>query len=171
MKRNVYRKLESLAKDITGKTVVFESKRWHQRDGEIVIPPFDFEGLLHELCHWLVATPHERNSPNLMLVDGPRYIIVENGEDRYSTRRDARRSIRREKQACLLQMLILQEADLEVGEFMESQTIGGLQYGQMWWDRLSDKQRQMRLYHVRKRTDDAIVSKLVDITQEFGRYI
>jgi hypothetical protein len=59
--------LVELAQKITGKTTRFERCTWYQSELEITIPITDPQGLLHEICHWIVATEAERTWPNLFL--------------------------------------------------------------------------------------------------------
>lgn len=56
-----------LVRKVTGKDVVFDWGSWGQTEREIEVPEGDLEGLLHELGHWVVASPTERKWPNLLL--------------------------------------------------------------------------------------------------------
>lgn len=60
--------LAAIIKDVTGKEVNWSDyAEYMQTVGKITAPDWDLGGLLHELGHWLVATPAERTWPNLFL--------------------------------------------------------------------------------------------------------
>src|ERR1700733_1386173 len=58
--------------ELTGKTWIHkknESARASYRitDDYFCLPEGDVEALIHDMCHWLVATPEQRDLPNLGL--------------------------------------------------------------------------------------------------------
>ena len=60
--------LVQLTRRLTGKRVnLSDEGEWVQDLDEITTPFNDEEGLVHELCHWIIATDDERTRPNLAL--------------------------------------------------------------------------------------------------------
>lgn len=79
---------------------------WIQKPRILIVPTStasndQAEYLLHEICHYAVATPRERKQPNLML-DW------------------ARQTVRREIETSLLELWILAQSDFRVREFFTS---------------------------------------------------
>lgn len=66
MSKDILGPLADLAQEITGKTVYFEGNST-QTLTEIYCEPGSQEAVVHELCHWFVATEEERGMFNLGL--------------------------------------------------------------------------------------------------------
>jgi len=67
--------LVAVAREVTGLDVVFRHGTWLQDECVIVVPPGDEEGLLHEICHHLVASEEELRWPNLALDEDVAWVL------------------------------------------------------------------------------------------------
>lgn len=100
------RKFIEVAHELTDKMVIFDKGIWYQTEDEIHVPQGDWEGLFHEIAHWIVASEEERHDPNLALVTDRGDTIWDEGlgSTRCATQKDVDRTLRREYQACFIEL-------------------------------------------------------------------
>lgn len=160
-------RLITFAKELTGKTVEWRDGWWYQKKNTIIVPKGDFEGLLHEVCHYVVATDTEREAPNLQLTQG--CSIWKDGEMVSPCASDLKRSVKREKQACFLEMELLDEAGVVLKAVMNEESVHNLQYDTNWRDGLSARSKGgYRAFLTRKfkRLRDGLRDELVEVISE-----
>jgi len=149
--------------EVTGKEVEWSDERWYQTEECIYVDAGDLEGVFHELAHWMVALPEEREAPNLMLTDGLS-DIWKDGKVRCPTSTDIKRSVRRERQARMLQYHTFSQAEgLHPRQIKELERVRVECADYQWFSDLTDHQRRARIAVVRKR---APVDKLAYIAEE-----
>lgn len=164
--------------ELTGKEVEKRNGWWYQTKDKIIVSSkegfagIDLEGLIHECCHWIVATDFERRAPNLMLcgeeVEKEPDVYDPNlGKERMPERQDAIRSKKREHQAYFLAFYLFDRSDKLDVYWIENERQIIEKYSYVDWYREFSQQKRASWIGVVKRKADVVGCDL----DEFQRAI